>query len=353
MLAATNPSRVTAPVWFTELGRQSSGSAADDALQARDLLKVYTMGVAQGVAHINWYEAKDGQGGFGLLKSDNSQRPAYVALSNLITQLGSVPNYQGWVQINANKDYGFVFQGPATSVMVLWEVVGQSDRVSFSANVSVLDPVKGSITPLTSGSPLDLSTDPVLILDVPMNVIMQAQKNKNQPFPWGGDFTNSPLISVTMGNPNTDNGLHQFNPDSSSKAVTVYGGPARDCSLSSTQDFTVDPNFSSYNSAQLQITTVARRNEANDNAGFNLVYEGPSGWKSYGVWYTVPGNDKWYTNTWTINDPQFISIWGFNFRFSSDSTSNSKYYLQKVTVSKVGGPEIDITDNVVNQNKLN
>jgi len=133
-----------------------------------------------------------------------------------------------------------------------------------------------------------------------------------------------------------DNGLHQFKPDSSSKAVTVYGTQARDCSMGTTQDFTVDPNFLSYNTAIINITTVARRNAANDNAGFNLVYEGPNGWKNYGVWYTVPGNDKWYTNSWTVRDPQFISIWGFNFRFSSDSASTSKYYLQKVIVEKIG-----------------
>jgi len=284
------------------------------------------------------------------LKSDNSPRPAYNALRNLITHLGSEPNYQGWVQINANKDYGFVFHGPATSVLVLWEVVGQKDTVTFGANVRVVDPVKGSITTLNSGSPLDLSNDPVFILDVPANVVAQAQKNKNQPFPWGGDFTSATSISVTVGNPNIDSGLHQFNPDSSSKVVNVDGTTARDCSISNTQDFTVDPNFSSYNPVKLQITTVTRRHESNDNAGFNLVYEGPKGWKNFGVWYTVPGNDKWYTNTWTIEDPQFISIWGFNFRFSSDSTTNSKYYLQKVTVTKVGGgPEIDITDNVIIQ----
>src|SRR5678815_924333 len=132
---AADPHRANAPVWFTELGRVSSGSAADDAQQSRDLLKAYTMAIAQGVARINWYEARDGQGGFGLLRSDGSQRPAYAALRNLTTQLGPVPNYQGWVQINANKDYGFVFQGATTPVMVLWEIAGQTDNVTFSANV--------------------------------------------------------------------------------------------------------------------------------------------------------------------------------------------------------------------------
>jgi hypothetical protein len=347
MLAATDAPRANAPVWFTELGRLSSGSAADDAQQSRDLLKAYTMAIAQGVARINWYEGKDGQGGFGLLRSDNSQRPAYSALRNLITYLGATPNYQGWVQINANKDYGFVFQGPTTPAMVLWEIAGQTDTVTFSGTVRVLNPVTGSITTLNTGSSLALSTDPVIILDVPSSLVTTAQNNKNLPFPWGGDYTSASSISVTMGNPNTDNGLHQFRPNVSSTAVTAYGVSARDCSISSIQDFTVDPNFLSYSAMQIQITTVTRRNAANDNAGFNLVYEGPNGWKNFGVWYTVPGNDQWYTNTWTFSDPQFVSIWGFNFRFNSDSTANSRYYLRQVTVTKVGAPEINVTGNGV------
>jgi len=349
MLSATDPPRANAPVWFTELGRHSPGSAADDAQQSRDCLKAYTMGIAQGVARINWYEARDGQGGFGLLRSDGSQRPVYSALRNLITYLGPVPNYKGWVQINANKDYGFVFQGPTTHAMPLWEIAGQTDNVTFSANVRVLNPVTGTITTLNAGSSLALSTDPVIILDVPANLITLAQNNKNLPFTWGGDFTSASSISVTMGNPNTDSGLHQFRPNVSSTPVTAYGVPARDCSISSIQDFTVDPNFLSYNPAQIQITTVTRRNAANDSAGFNLIYEGPNGWKNFGTWYTVPGNDQWYTNTWTVSDPQFINIWGFNFRFNSDSTANSRYYLQKVTVTKVGAtaPEINVTGNGV------
>src|SRR5678816_361654 len=170
--------------------------------------------------------------------------------------------------------------------MVLWEIAGQTDSVTFSANVRVLNPVTGTITTLTSGSSLALSTDPVLILDVPSGLITTAQNNKNLPFPWGGDYTSASSISVTMGNPNTDAGLHQFKPNVSSTPVTAYGIPARDCSISSIQDFTVDPNFLSYNAAQIQITTVTRRNAANDNAGFNLWYEGPNGWKNFGTWYT-------------------------------------------------------------------
>jgi len=334
-LQDTDPSRANVPVWFTELGFQSSGSASDDAQQARNILKTFTMGVAQGVDVLNWYEAKDGQGGFGLLKGDNTQRPAYDAISNLILYLGQKPNYFGWVQINTNMDYGFVFEGASTPAMVIWAVAGQSDSIKFTEDVTVVDPVTGRISALRNGNSLTLSTNPLLILDVPTSVVTLAKSNKNRPFPWGGDFSKASSISVTMGNPNNDSGLHQFYPDRSSKPVLIGGTPARDCSIADSQTFTIDPNFMSYNPVQITITTVTRRNEANVTAGFNLKYEGPNGWKTTGVWYSVPGNDKWYTNTVTINDAQFINIWGFSFQLSSDSTTNSKYSLQSVTVSKV------------------
>jgi hypothetical protein len=338
MLAANDPPRASAPVWFTELGRWSSGSAADDSRQACDLVKATTMAIAQGAARVNWYEAKDGQGGFGMIRSDGSLRPACTALESLTASLGASPRYQGWVQINAGRDWGFVFQGPEGFVMPLWAAAGVAEDVTFSAAVRVLNPQTGSIAPLSSGSSLALSSTPVLILDVPSDLKSRAQANKSLPFPWGGDFTGASMVSVTMGDPNTDEGLHQFKPDKSSKAVQVYGTWARDASLSSSQDFAVDPNFLSYTPTRIQITAVTRRNAANDNAGFNLRYESPAGWKTTGSWTTVPGNDQWTTKTWTITDDEFVGVWGFHFRLDSDSREHSKYYLQKVTVTKLGSP---------------
>jgi len=107
----------------------------------------------------------------------------------------------------------------------------------------------------------------------------------------------------------------------------------RSTSASSGTSFTVDPNFSSYTTAPLQITAVVRRSGI-DAAGFNLKYEATSGWKSTGSWYGVPGSDQWYTQTWTLTDAQFVGKWGYQFMFDSDSTQNSKYRIQSVTVAK-------------------
>lgn len=338
MLQANDPARALAPVRFTELGLWSSGSAAADTNQANTLLKAFTLSLAQGVECVNWYEARDGQGGFGLLRSSGSRRPAYGALSNLTAHLGPTPDYRGWVQLNPATDQGFVFRGPATTVMPLWAAAGTNETVTFSAAVRVLRPLTGQLTPLPAGGGLALSNEPVLILDVPDPLVAQAESNRDLPFPWGGDYTGAQSIAVTLGNPNADEGLHQFRPDASSTPVLAYGTWVRDASRGSAQDFTVDPNFLSYTPTTVQISVVTRRKEGNEAAGFNLKYESPAGWKNYGVWYSVPGTNRWYTNTWTITDPQFVSIWGFNFRLDSDSTNHSHYYLRRVTVTKTVAP---------------
>ena len=117
-------------------------------------------------------------------------------------------------------------------------------------------------------------------------------------------------------------------------AVVAYGGSARAGSIPGGNMFMVDPNFLSYTSTPIEITVVVRRNKANDNAGFNLIYESTRGFKNLG-WYTVPDNKKWHTKSWRITDPQFVSMWGYNFTLSSDGNQYNKYDIQSVTVRKL------------------
>ena len=329
MLAAEDRPKWKVPIWFTEIGEALGGQVTATS-QARDLVKSYTMAIAQGVSCIEWFEAREGGYKMGLLNSSGNPTPAYSALKNLVTTMGSNPVYQGWVQLN-NQDYGFVFQGAATSVMAAWAPPGVTDSVDFGQTVQVIEPVSGGKVATQTYA---LSNAPVLVLDVPSNLVSEAHTNLGRPFPWGGDYSGASAVSVTMGEPNVERGLHQLNADATSTAVTVYGGAARDCSKGSGVTFTVDPNFLSYTTASIRITAVVRRNAANDNAGFNLKYESKAGRKGIG-WNTVPGNDRWYTLTWTISDDEFVGDWAYHFSFDSDSTTYSKYYLQQVTVTNL------------------
>ncbi len=329
MLAAKNPAKWKVPVWFTEIGEELSANVTP-AIQAQDLVKAYTMGIAQGVSVIQWFEAQEGGYKMGLLNSSGSPTPAYTALSNLTTQLGPSPVYVGWLLLNSNN-YAFVFQGATNSVMAAWTPPNTTDTITFAQTVRTLDPVSGNMADTTA---YVLSNAPVLFLGVPPGMLAQAQTNRTQPFPWNGNYSSASAVSTTMGSPNLDRGLHQLNADATSTAVTLPDGPARDCSKGSAVSFTVDPNFLSYTHASIRISAIVRKISAADNPGFNLKYESATGRKGIG-WNSVPGADRWYTLTWTISDDEFVGNWAYHFSFDSDSTNYSRYYLQQVIVTNL------------------
>jgi autotransporter-associated beta strand protein len=350
MLAADDPSKANVPIWITEENVAVGGSVTLTT-QAQTLVQAYTMNLAQGIARTEYFEAAGNAYNMGLLTSSYTPNPAYYALQSLTTQLGANPTYQGWVQLNANQDYGFVFQGASTTVMSLWAMAGVSENVTFSANVQVENPITQVITPLTAGTQLALTNAPVLILGVPAGLVTAAQANKSQPFPWIGNYSGATSVSMVAGEPNSDSGLHQMSADGSSVyAGIVNGQPARNCnqnvagSGTADQCFTVDPNFLSYTHDNITITAAVCLLPGASSAGFNLKYESSTGWASIG-WNSVTATNTWQTMTWTLTADEFNGIWGYNFRFDSDSSANSKYYLDKVTITRNGDSQVSLASS--------
>ncbi|MBM3476765.1 MAG: hypothetical protein FJX75_26130 [Armatimonadetes bacterium] len=328
MLAAQDPARVNAPIWFTEIGYDAREG---EVHQASALVKAFAMGLAQGVTRIDWFEGIDGDSGpMGLLRGDGTPRLAYAAMSSLTRYLGTSPQYEGWVELKG-EGYGFVFKGAEATVMAAWGHPGTTSRVSFGAEVRVVDPLTGAAA---EGDACSLTGIPVLVVGVPPELLAGAQANKARPFPWhdGYDYAGATSVWLAAGGPNEERGLHQISADATSTAVEAYGVAARDCSKGAGQSFSVAPEFLSYTTEPITITVVVRRLPANENAGFNLWYESTSGIRGTGEWYTIPGNDQWYTKTWTITDAQFVGKWGYNFVFNGDTPR--PYYLRSVTVSK-------------------
>jgi len=324
LLADKNPAKRDVPVWFTEVG-EPVGNGVTPEHQADTLVKAFVMGIAQGVTRVHWFEPLDGDSGpFGLVDSSGNERPSYVAVRTLTEQLGEKPLYLGWLLLN-DLHHGFVFQGKMSTVLVGWAPPGQSANLDFGASASLVDPKNGVASPATA---VTLTSSPLLIVNVPAELVARARSNAGSPFPWGGDYAQAASVSFTA--PSTESGLH---PLGAGRAITLGGDPARDQSGAPAQSFTVDPNFLSYGATPIRITAVLRRNGA-DSAGFNLKYESTSGWKGTGSWYNVPGDDQWYTQSWTITDPQFVGKWGYNFSFDSDSTDHSKYSIRSVTIAK-------------------
>ncbi len=328
MLAAQDPAKVNVPVIFTELGCDVKRGAD---VQGHALVKAYTMGIAQGVACIYWFEGMDGDSGpMGLLKRDGTPRPSYTALAQMIRHFGQNPAYLGWALVD-DWNYGFVFQGAKDTVLATWSR-GPADHVKFGEAVQIVNPLTGTITKADSH---ELTSAPIFVLDVPTKLVAQARQNKGKPLPWGGDYTDAKSVSVTMGEKNVERGLHTLSGNAVAQAVVAYGGSARAGSVPGGNVFVVDPGFLSYTTTLIEITAVVRRNEANDNAGFNLNYESTTGLKGGKGWYTVPDNKEWHTVTWNVEDAQFVNYWGFNFSLNSDGEKFNKYYIQSVTVTKL------------------
>jgi GH35 family endo-1,4-beta-xylanase len=328
ILAAQNPAKTNVPIIFTELGYDAGKSPQR---QAEALVKAYTMGIAQGVECIEWFEGRDGDSGpMGLLDNKGNPRPAYTALAQLVQQLGQHPAYLGWVLLK-DRSYGFVFRGAKTSVMVAWAHTRTSTRLALGGPLEILDPITAQST---NAPTYELTTSPILVIGIPADLITQAQRNRTNPLPWGGNYANGNSVSITMGATNDERGLHTLSGDAIAADVIAYGGPARAGGVPGGNAFVVDPGFLSYTSEPIEITVVVRRNPANDNAGFKLVYESTDGFKNFG-WHTVPDNKQWHTKTWKITDAQFVGMWGYNFTLESDGNVYNKYYIQSVTVKKL------------------
>lgn len=323
MLKARNPAKAAAPLWLTEIGYDSKRGVEP---QASAVIKAYTMGLAQGMECIMWFEGMDGDSGpLGLLTGKGEKRPAYIALGELIKALGPDPKYVGWILLN-EKHYGFVFDGPKGPVLVTWAATRETDTVDFGRPVEITNPLNAAGTKTATWP---LTTVPVIVQGISPDLVSQAGANKLKPFPWGGDYTKAKEVSVTMGQTNIEKGLHTKSAESIARDVVAYGGGSREGSIPGGNVFIVDPNFLSYDKVPIEISMVVRRNEANDPAAITLEYESTGGYKKLAP-QEIPDNTEWRTLTWKIDDPQFVNTWAFSFRVNS-----GKYFVQKVAVKKL------------------
>lgn len=340
MLAAVNPAKKDVPIIFTELGVDSKKGLA---AQSNALIKAYVLGIAQGVECIQWFEGRDGDSGpMGLLDGEGKPRPAYGSLGMLVQYLGKYPRYLGWTKLGPKRleattpgqdVTAFAFQVADVITLAAWGSPGSTTTVIFDNKVRVVDPTGRTVKYSASFS---IGVDPVFILGAPESVIEAAKANHGKPVDWGGDYTKAKEVSISWGETTLEKGLHTRSASNIAKAVVAYGGSARAGDVPGGGAFIVDPGFLCYDSEPIEIEVEVRRNPANVNAGFKLVYESPSGFKTAGNWYTIPDNKEWHTAKWKIDDPQFVNYWGFNFLLESDGNEYNKYLIRKATVRKVG-----------------
>ncbi|HEX8912538.1 MAG TPA: hypothetical protein VF796_09275 [Humisphaera sp.] len=344
VLAAAAPERADAPIWITEIGRKverKKDHAVTEDAAARDLVKLYTMAAAQGIARTQWFEARDPVGeeaGFGLLARDGKPRPAYAALKALAAHLGTAPVCQGWVALGADgRGYGFVFTGPAGDVLVAWMHAGPTDRaVSFGDDVKVVDPLTATAMPLKAGRQLQLSEEPLIIVGVPAATTAAARANAAKPFPWGGDHSAAKSVACTPGAPAATDGVFQVNRRSTPLVTFHDGSTGVVVRGDQGTNYFVHPSFADLSAREFYVRVTVRR-LASGNLGMNLWYEvadsqGRWPYKNVGTWYSVPAGDGWHTHTWKVADACLAKMWGYDIGIRPEQSV--PFVIGKVEVSR-------------------
>ncbi|MCL1888459.1 MAG: hypothetical protein FWF96_06270 [Kiritimatiellaeota bacterium] len=339
MLKALNPERANVPVILTEIG---CDARKGEDIQADTLVKVYLMGIAQGMAQIQWFEAMDGDSGpMGLLDGNGRKRPAYHAYGTMIKHFGQHPEYLGWVALPGNNlGYAFKCAGNKTLVAAWAQKKGETAELPFGA--AELEVVESRTGDIVKKRAVTLTTSPVFILNPPAALLSQARANKTKPFPWNGDHTNAKEVSISYAPDGKviEKGLHTTSGEAISQAVQLYGeGHAqvgyRDGSKPGGDTFICDPNFLSYKTGPIEITVTAQRKNPAQAAAIDLEYEydnpaDPSGIHPYKKERReIPEGDGWHELKWRLDDAEFNGYWGFNFRFGTGA-----FNIKGVSVKK-------------------
>lgn len=326
LLREINPEKADVPIWITEVGNALTGSLNEQD-QADGLVKIYTMGIAQGFERIEWFEAYGNVYDLGLLNTLSDPRKAYDALDTLTDELGNDPQYLGWTLLDT-EHYAFVFEGATDTVMVTWADPGQTDTVNFGQSVTIIDPVTGNTSNTSSYS---LTDSPVLVRNLPDTLISAAKANAGDLIPSRSGYdAPTEQVYVNMAAVNDQFGLHHSDADERSTAVVVDGDDARDAGLSSAQRFVIDPRFLPLDHNDITIEVTVRKKSG--NPGFNLKYESLNGENKTG-WTNVTSSGSWQTLTFNITDALFVNEMGVSFRLDSDSTTFSQYYIRDIRIT--------------------
>jgi hypothetical protein len=369
------PDRPNPEIWITEIGRvignkkesQESDEVSED-VAAKTLAKAYLMAIAQGIQKVCWFEAQDPHGeppGYGLLHIDGAPRPSWTTMKAMTSVLGPVPKSIGWLALgDGGKAYGFVFQGAMGPVLAMWMPFGGVDNtISFTGNVKVTNTLTGANYPCPAGRALPLSGTPLLIADLPPDMVAQAQANASKNYPWGGDYSTSSAVSIQLGDPNTNNGIIQVERGWTTPYKFDDGSTGQLLSQPGKHDnqaikFIVHPSFANLKTSDYYVRVTARRTAPpasfENYCKLTMVYEiadshgdGPmrvAGRDMLGRDLTAYKGDvkgeeflltadakSWQTHTWHVTDASFAKMWNYDIAFLIDKSD--PFVIGKVEVS--------------------
>jgi hypothetical protein len=164
---------------------------------------------AQEIDKVFWFEGKGPNypdGNFGLLRSDWTKRPSYHALDTMAALLGSHPVYRGWLSLT-DESYGFVFNGPAQPVLVLW--AKGSDRLSLPYDITLTE-LNGSDRSVPAGQEFTLTRTPQFITGLSPALLANAASHIAVEFPWS-TYSGSGAATLAFGAAPIERGVCQLN----------------------------------------------------------------------------------------------------------------------------------------------
>lgn len=336
---------VDIPLWINEIGILTpvKPDAEKDRAQAEGLAKTYLLALASGFQRVFWFEVRGPSYGndsdFGIIRADGSARPAYFTLKTLTTLLGPNPKYAGWLNLDQGG-YGFLFEGADQTVLAAWSPRGQTHAVSFTSPARVTD-LAGEETSHPAKKTLALTAEPVLITRVPKALEEEARRNKDQPFPWGGDPSGAEVAVSRLGATNEEQGLQQLSMDTTIPgASTDETWRETDFSRADSEGryayFQLHPRFAPYGTRDFEITAVVRGIAPGKTAGTNLDYESVNGYVSANRYLTIPTDGKWHELVWNVNDADFVGGWAWNFRLNAMGSPN-QFEIKEVRIRKLAG----------------
>jgi hypothetical protein len=328
------------PLWITELGSQTriTAEAKADGRQAMLLAKAYLLAIAAGFQRVFWFEARgpayDKGMDHGLMRSDFSPRPSYIALKTLSDVVGSQPKAIGWLDLQGS--YGFVFQTNGGYALAAWAPVNRNIKLTFDADVQVSD-LEGHQTGVTAGKDLTLTNIPQLITHIPSALVERAKANQGKFFPWRPNFAAAQAVGERLQRINQDNGVQQINADTTSAGDGADGSWRRPDFLKSDGEghyiyFAVDPSFVPFGTRNLEITAVVKRLAPDKTAGMTLNYESQRGYVDAG-YLDIPEDSNWRELKWKVSDANFVGGWGWNFRLNAISSPN-EFLVKEIRVRK-------------------
>ena len=352
MLRDVAPDQAAVPVVFSEVGIPTSvkGRSFDITtvsadVQADVLVKVYAMGLAQGVRMIAWFDPWDGDyipagqsdPPYGLVAKNGTPRPACTALTSLIGALGQDPTYLGQAQLGGSgHGYVFAFAAGSDVVLVAWASGGTGPVLTFGQDVQVTAPSTGSSTRSTS---VRLRPGPVLIRTTGKDAADWRSRTGATP---------SASASASASGQPTDPATVSYSAKDGADGLTWVGPPqtsvvdgraAVPMSATPTAKLIVDPRFSVW--TPTAVTVSVQVHQLGGGAGLNLKYDANApvatldwaGEKVAGNWQAVP-DGGWTTLTWHVPDASFVGMFGFELQLDSDSTDHSSYAISNISVTR-------------------